>query len=359
MRYEDLAAPQTAEQIAARLKEQMQLKGMQPASWKKRSVPAILVAALAVLLEQIYALLRYFAGGSRFDEAAEQTLAVQWAYSQFMLTPLPAVPAEFLVELAVADTAPAVNLSAGFLLETTWRLQFSLKEAITIESGQTGAALFVCLTAGTSGNVSPELISVMPFPEAGLTHEALELVVSGTDAETVPELFDRCTLRWGGIGADSAEFVANLALQVDTLLRKIKTKVTGVGQLTIYAGQVASAGTPEQAEALAERVASLEVFQCVEVLVLPATEHEYAIFGDVFAYPGQQATAEAAVSAAIAAWQVRLGYGDIIRLSDVWRYLFTDTSINYVQLGDLPLEYGVPTYELSVLVNSLVFHEAP
>jgi uncharacterized phage protein gp47/JayE len=360
MYYSDLLVDETREGIEKRLRDSAKAKGSSPDTWKDRSVSAVLVYALSVVLLFLYQLQKFFAGGASFTPDTNESLAERWAYSQFGLTRTSATSSVFTVTLICeADQGPH-DLTTDFKLSTSWGQEYFLTEAFTLESGASALVYFRAVVPGTAGNVAPEQLSIVVTPLAGVSSLPEDLYTAGSDQETIAALYARCQLMWAGIGAGSTEFVQLQALQVDPLLTKVKTRVdnTGIsGQMQIYVGQVAGPATLDQTAALAERINSLQVFQAVNVSFAPPEADEIHIIGTVYAFPGQQSAAEEAVSEAVTAWQAELTYGAVIRESDFWRKLFSSSAINYVELT-VDSVYNVDEWELPVLVNDLDFDEA-
>ena len=181
MNYSDLLIVETHETVEARLRAAAQAKGAQPDTWKDRGVMSVLLYALSTVLVLLYDMLRFFAGGAAFTPASAETLAEQWAYSQFGVARNAAAAAVYSIEVSVEAGQPAADLTTAFKVATSWGQEYFLQEPATVAGGASETLLFEATVAGTSGNVTAEQVTVIVTPVAGLTISGQELYSAGTD----------------------------------------------------------------------------------------------------------------------------------------------------------------------------------
>src|SRR3990167_3827256 len=160
MNYSDLLVVETREGTEARLRAAAKAFGASPDTWKYRSMPAVVVYALSVMLVLIYDLIRYFAGGAAFTSSSDSSLAEQYAYSQFGLLRRSAASAVFQVTVICEEGQGPYDLTTEFVLSASWGQTYFLQTPVTLESGSSVSLLFQASVAGTAGNVAPEALSV-------------------------------------------------------------------------------------------------------------------------------------------------------------------------------------------------------
>ena len=356
LNYSDLLLELSADDIADEIKETVAELGGSPDTWRERAIPAVLTAGISRVLSRIYSLISYFAEGVEFTESSPADTAEVWATSQYAEERQPATRTVLKILVSCGVGAGPADLSTAFRVGTGEGVDFVLQAAIQIPDGGAEYCYFEAVQAGTESNVDPASVSLIKTPVAGVTISEQELVTAGQEEESIAALYARCTAKWSGIGAASSTFVQNLAMQLDPLLTKVVTRVVSqyFGQMKIYAGQVDGPATSEQLQALEEKIAELAVLQSVDITYEPATVQEVPISGTVHCQAGEVEQAAADVTAAVSEWQAVLGYGDVIRVSDVWRKLFTSDSIDNVDL-QFTSEVEVDMWKLTVLINDLVF----
>lgn len=371
MRYTDLLVVPSVDEIYNRMKESARARGADPDAWTAIDIPALFLWCVAVLFNSIYTLLAYFAKGAVFDATSDPDMADVYGKSEFGLTRLAATAAVFEIEL-VNESGNTYDLTAGtFTLRTSTNRRYILQSDVLLAPGSTSGT-FKAEEAGLRGNVDPLSINVFETPLAGArTGDTCALTTPGTDKETVAAYVFRCQALFDGLGAGHSGFVAKLALALDATLTKVKTRVDSStsGELIIYLGTVAGPASDEQCDDFVTLIQQLDVFQAIDVSVLPAEIETIVIEGNVVVLPGQLDAATAAIEEAVSKWQAVVGFGGTIRESDYWRLplgltadnqkisgIFSSNAIDSVDF-ETDTSYSVDQWKMIVFQNDLVIEE--
>jgi phage-related baseplate assembly protein len=355
----------TADEVVAAWVTGLEALGVPASKWRKGGVASTMLRILAITYALFSGTMVAALSGQFLDYASGSWLILLARY----------VYGVDAIEATFANGTLTIENSGGgiydydpgefVVLNPTTKVQYSNAETLHIGALSTLADVpFEALIAGTGGNANPGDVDELVTTALGVTVTNPGSFV-GTDAETDPDLRQRCRDKLGSLSVrgprNAYEWAAKSAVRPDgnpvNINRVSISTSSSTGKVVVTIASPAGTVDPTDLQAVIDNIEAKVRPQTVTVIVNAATATPYSTTMTVWALatPGlDQATVIAAVQTALTAYIAQYRIGGIAKPPSAQGYLWA-SGIEGIVKGAHPSIFAVDgvTADLALAVGAV------
>ena len=325
---EDLIEPETTDSIEETIYAAAEADGLPTTQWQALSFARTLIRIFAQLLATAWYSVVQIVNGMILGRSAGAWLTLL-ARSQYALTRAPAVATEGTVTLTSASVGHTIA-AGDLIVATADGVRFRNLTGGTLLAGGTLDVDVQAMATGSAGNVSVGTITVMETALSSVTVDNPEIGVTGTwittfgsDSESDGALTTRAQAQWATLstGSPPTAYVA-WALEVTGVTRAALDDEApdGPGTTRLY---IDASGLVATVQAIIDA----KVPAGSSCTVVAASTTSISVGGVVTVRRDFRAAAESAINAALAAYELEVDIGGIVREAEIVERVMTPDGV--------------------------------
>ena len=366
-----LTTPPTREELKDLLLASLDVAGFPVTSWQPGSIPILIVEGLVEVLISAWEFVAQFAQGAYGSTAKELTAYPEWldlwAQDRFQLERTPASSTDGVVLLSDAGGGPHVIPAGGLIVSTEDGRRFISTADVTVPLDSSATVAVRAVETGATYNVPNGAITtlVTSHPSLSVSNPAQSgsttwVTTAGLDEESNSDLFKRCIAKWSTLSVATPkgyyESVVKAAAPAITKVFVRDENPNGPGTVEIVC---ATGAGPASGADLALADSAIQTHRSVgggAVTVVAATAVSVNVTGTCYVTAANKAAAQAAIGAALTAYQATVDIGGTVYASEIVRIVKSQPGVRtFVPTGGVLSDTALGSTQVATLSNGITF----